>query len=148
MSHQNNTGPGIETASTTTLTNTDYLIGHQASIGGGVLVGHLDSSRITWIGHSRGGEGVLRAYTRDFTGHFTPANFTVDDVQLVSSRSRNFASPGESVGGLRALKLTSGTGDARNPQTVLAVNPPGVADAFGRAVGCGRSKASASGSES
>ena len=48
MSHQNNTSPGIETASTTTLTNTDYIIGHQATIGGGVLNGHIDSHRITW----------------------------------------------------------------------------------------------------
>ncbi len=85
MSHQNNTGPGIHTASTTTLTNTDYLIGNQASIGGGVLVGHLDHHRITWLGHSRGGEGVLRAYTRVFTGVYTPSNFTADDIVLVSS---------------------------------------------------------------
>jgi len=85
MSHQNNTAPGIETASTTTLTNTDYLIGNQATIAGGVLVGHLDSSRITWIGHSRGGEGVLRAYTRVDTGAYTPASFTAADVKVVSS---------------------------------------------------------------
>ena len=61
MSHSNNTGPGIETASTTTLTNTDYIIGNQATIGGGVLNGHIDSHRITWIGHSRGAEGITRA---------------------------------------------------------------------------------------
>jgi hypothetical protein len=32
MAHQNKTGPGIETASTTTLTNTDYIIENQATI--------------------------------------------------------------------------------------------------------------------
>ena len=85
MSHQNNTGPGIETASTTTLTNTDYIIGNQATIAGGVLNGHIDSSRITWIGHSRGGEGITRAYDRLFDGTYAPTNFTIDDVVLLSS---------------------------------------------------------------
>ena len=85
MSHQNNTGPGIQTASTTTLTNTDYIIGNQDIIQGGVLDGHLDSSRITWIGHSRGGEGVVRAHTRVRLGGYTPTNFTLDDIALISS---------------------------------------------------------------
>ncbi|HIG12615.1 MAG TPA: hypothetical protein EYG30_07410 [Planctomycetes bacterium] len=85
MSHQNETAPGIETASTTTLTNTDYFLGNLASIAAGALAGHIDSSRIAWIGHSRGGEGVVRAYTRLATGHFVPANYTQADIQLVSS---------------------------------------------------------------
>ncbi len=85
MSHENNTGPGIETASTTTLTNTDYIIGSQGSIGGGVLDGHLDSHAVTWIGHSRGAEGITRAYDRLFDGDYTPANFTINDVILLSS---------------------------------------------------------------
>ncbi len=85
MSHQNNTGPGIETASTTTLTNTDYIITNQATIAGGVLNGHIDSNRITWIGHSRGAEGITRAYDRLFDGIFTPGSFTIDDVVLLSS---------------------------------------------------------------
>jgi hypothetical protein len=85
MSHQNNTGPGIESASTTTLTNTDYLIGNQATIADGVLNGHIDSHRMTWIGHSRGGEGVVRAYDRIFTGAYTPDNFQLQDIILISS---------------------------------------------------------------
>ncbi len=84
MSHQNNTSPGIETASTTTLTNTDYIIANQGSIGGGVLNGHIDSSAITWIGHSRGGEGITRAYDRIVDG-YTPSAFTLEDVVLLSS---------------------------------------------------------------
>ncbi len=84
MSHENNTGPGIETASTTTLTNTDYIIGNQGSIQGGVLNGHIDSSRITWIGHSRGAEGIARAYDRIYDG-YTPSYFTIDDIVLLSS---------------------------------------------------------------
>jgi hypothetical protein len=85
MSHSNNTGPGIETASTTTLTNTDYIIGNQGSIAGGVLDGHLDSHHITWIGHSRGGEGITRAYDRIFDGTYTPSHFVIEDVVLLSS---------------------------------------------------------------
>lgn len=85
MSHQNNTMPGIETASTTTLTNTDFLIGNIDTIAGGALVGHLDPHRITWIGHSRGGEGVVRAYQRVLDGSYVPQHFTVQDIVLVSS---------------------------------------------------------------
>ncbi len=85
MAHENNTGPGIESASTTTLTNTDYIIGYQGSIGGGILDGHIDSHRITWIGHSRGGEGVVRAYDRLYDGAYVPQFYTVDDVVLISS---------------------------------------------------------------
>jgi len=84
MSHENNTSPGIETASTTTLRNTDYIIGNQGSIGGGVLNGHIDSHAITWIGHSRGGEGITRAYDRLVDG-YTPEYYTIDDVILLSS---------------------------------------------------------------
>lgn len=85
MSHQNNTQPGIEAASTTTLTNTDYLLGNLPIIAGGALVGHLDTSRIFWIGHSRGGEGIARAYDRIFDGTYAPTNFTINDIKLLSS---------------------------------------------------------------
>ncbi|MGB0952754.1 MAG: hypothetical protein ACPG31_05995 [Planctomycetota bacterium] len=85
MSHSNNTGPGIFTASTTTLTNTDYILGNLATIAGGALQGHLDDSRITWLGHSRGGEGVAQAYDRVHDGLYVPNEFTVDDIMLVSS---------------------------------------------------------------
>lgn len=85
MSHQNNTMPGIETASTTTLTNTDYLLGNLATIAGGALQGHVDGHRIAWIGHSRGAEGVARAYDRMFDGTYTPTNFQRSDIRLVSS---------------------------------------------------------------
>ncbi len=84
MSHQNNTGPGIETASTTTLTNTDYILGNLGTIGGGVLDGHIDSHSIVWIGHSRGGEGVVRAYDRLVDGAIAQ-EFGYEDVVLISS---------------------------------------------------------------
>ena len=85
MSHSNNTGPGIETASETTLSNTDHLLGNLATIAGGVLDGHVDGHTIVWIGHSRGAEGVVRAYDRLFDGNYVPANYGLDDIQLVSS---------------------------------------------------------------
>ncbi len=85
MSHTNNTGPGIETASTTTLTNTDYILANQATIGGGVLDGHIDGHQIFWIGHSRGGEGVVRAYDRVATGNYVPTNFVLSDIRAICS---------------------------------------------------------------
>ena len=85
MSHQNDTVPGIETASTTTLTNTDYLLGNLDLIEGGVLEDRLDTECITWIGHSRGGEGVARAYDRILDGEYVPIEFEADDIVLISS---------------------------------------------------------------
>ncbi|MDA1113262.1 MAG: hypothetical protein O3A95_03070 [Planctomycetota bacterium] len=85
MSHSNNTSPGIFSASTTTLTNTDYFLSNLASIDGGVLDGHIDSHNITWLGHSRGGEGVVQAYDRVHDGLFIPTDFVIEDIKLVSS---------------------------------------------------------------
>jgi hypothetical protein len=85
MSHQNNTVPGIETASETTLTNTDHFLGNLSTIAGGVLEGHVDSGTIAWIGHSRGGEGITRAYDRLFDGDYLPANYSIDDIAVLSS---------------------------------------------------------------
>jgi hypothetical protein len=85
MSHENNTGPGVGPASITTLTNTDYLLGNLATIGGGVLAGHIDAGSIVWLGHSRGGEGVTRAYDRLVEGNFVPVSYTSDDIRLISS---------------------------------------------------------------
>lgn len=85
MSHQNNTQPGIETASTTTLQHTQAMIAQQGTIVGGALNGHIDANTIVWIGHSRGGEGVTRAYDRIFDGTFTPTNYALADIKLVSA---------------------------------------------------------------
>ncbi len=85
MSHQNNTGPGIETASTTTLTNTDFFLGRLATIEGGALLGHIEVEQMTWLGHSRGGEGVARAYDRIFDGDWVPKHYALEDIQLVTS---------------------------------------------------------------
>jgi len=79
--------PGIETASTTTLTHTDYFFGNLATIAGGALNGRIDKSRTVWIGHSRGGEGVVRAYDRIVTGSYNPVNYSLSDILVVSSIS-------------------------------------------------------------
>jgi hypothetical protein len=85
MSHQNNTVPGSDSASLTTISNTDYILGNLATIGGGVLNGHVDPNTIIWIGHSRGGEGVVRAYERMVLGLNNPVNYDENDIQIISS---------------------------------------------------------------
>ena len=113
MAHQNNTSPGIETASTTTLTNTDYLLGNQATIAGGVLNGHLDSHRIVWIGHSRGAEGITRAYDRIYDGSYTPQHFTLQDILLLSSMlPTDFLGTGNSTPHGANYHLWTASGDA------------------------------------
>ncbi len=88
-SFRNNVGngdpAGTQTAAQTTLTNTDYVLGNLATIGGGVLEGHVDAHRIAWMGHSTGGEAVVRAYTRLLDGGFAPQHFTAGDIVLISS---------------------------------------------------------------
>jgi hypothetical protein len=85
MSHQNQTGPGIESASNTTLNNTQYFLSNLGTIAGGALVNHVDNNNIMWIGHSRGGEGVVRAYDKLFDGTSNPSAYDIDDIVLVSS---------------------------------------------------------------
>ncbi len=85
MAHQNNTVPGIETASTTTLEHTDAILAAPATLAGGALAGKIDATRIVWIGHSRGGEGVARAYDRIFDGTYVPTLYGLAAIRLVSS---------------------------------------------------------------
>lgn len=85
MTHQNETQPGIETASTTTLTNTDWFLSNLDTVGDGALVGLVDDTRIAWIGHSRGGEGVVRAYTRLREGAFVPDGYDAEDIRVITS---------------------------------------------------------------
>jgi hypothetical protein len=85
MSHQNDTMPGPEAASVTTLTNTEYLLGNLGTIAGGALAGHVDAGRIVWIGHSRGGEGVVRAFDKLIDGTTVAVNFSAASLRLVSS---------------------------------------------------------------
>ncbi|MFG0285640.1 MAG: hypothetical protein ACF8R7_14575 [Phycisphaerales bacterium JB039] len=112
MCNQNDTVPGIETASTTTYLHTDAFLGSLDTIGGGVLQGHVDSSRIMWIGHSRGGEGVARAYTRVRDGLVSTVNYDADDVIAVSSIApNNSLGAGQTEPGLVNYHLLWGSAD-------------------------------------
>ncbi|MHC4261169.1 MAG: poly(ethylene terephthalate) hydrolase family protein [Planctomycetota bacterium] len=85
MSHQNNTVPGIASASTTTLTNTEAFLAGLDTIAGGVLDGKIIRDEIAWIGHSRGGEGIVRAYDRLVDNQFTSVEYDDSDIVLLSS---------------------------------------------------------------
>lgn len=112
MAHQNNTGPGIETASTTTVANTDYFLLNLATLGDGALDGHINSHQITWIGHSRGGEGVVRGYDRLVDGDITAGAYTIDDVVLIASIAPTvFEEVSESDPHDRPYHLIAGTSD-------------------------------------
>ncbi|MBL9077292.1 MAG: hypothetical protein JNL08_07310 [Planctomycetes bacterium] len=110
MSHQNNTVPGSHTAAQSTLANTDYILANQATIGGGVLNGRIDDHKIVWIGHSRGADGVARAYDLLFNGGATPAQFTRADIVLVSSMA-----PVDFGGFDGSAPLLGGTGNGSHP---------------------------------
>ena len=83
ISHQNNTVPGIETSSTTTLQHTNAIIAQQATVAAGAIAGKIDVSRIAWIGHSRGGEGIVRGYDRLFDATYTPTNYGLSNIKLL-----------------------------------------------------------------
>jgi len=87
MSHENNTMPGSHTAAVTTLTNTQYILSNLATIAAGALNTHVDNHNIIWIGHSRGGDGVARAYDLLFRAAAVPmpTAYTIADIKLVSS---------------------------------------------------------------
>jgi predicted dienelactone hydrolase len=85
MSHQNDTVPGIETASTTTLEHTESFLAQLGTIAAGALNGKVDGDRIVWIGHSRGGEGIARGYDRLFDATFTSPNYQIADIRLLIS---------------------------------------------------------------
>ena len=114
MSHENNTGPGIETASQTTLTNTDFFLNHLATIAGGALDGHVDATRLVWIGHSRGGEGVVRAYDKLADGTHAPTSgYALGDIRLISSIApTDFLGPTSSTPHGATYHLWTGGADA------------------------------------
>ena len=75
--------PGIETSSTTTLQHTSAIIAQQATVAGGAINGKIDASKITWIGHSRGGEGIVRAYDRIFDGTYSPTGYGLTGIKFL-----------------------------------------------------------------
>jgi hypothetical protein len=85
MSHRNNTVPGPVTAAVTTITNTDVFLAMHPSMEGGLLDGHIDQDQIAWVGHSRGGEGVVLAYHDMVRGAAHTSVLEAENVVLVSS---------------------------------------------------------------
>ena len=85
--HTNDTGGGdpdaTMSAAISTIDNIDFVIGYQDTIAGGVLNGHLDQHNIVSIGHSTGGEGVVRAYTGICNGDYFPWHFDEEDYSLI-----------------------------------------------------------------
>ncbi|UYV11372.1 MAG: hypothetical protein NCW75_08650 [Phycisphaera sp.] len=84
MSHQNDTIPGIEAASDSMLRHADAFISGYASFAP-ELAGRIDTSRIMWIGHSRGGEGVVRATSKIVDGVYVPQSYGLSDFKVTSS---------------------------------------------------------------
>src|SRR5262249_23571028 len=87
VSIANNTGPGPNSAADTTLGHADAFIdqAEAGAIAGGALVGHIDTHKIVWIGHSRGAEAVAIAYDRLFAGTHTPPHFVRKNTRVISS---------------------------------------------------------------
>ena len=85
VSHANNTGPGVNAASNTTLTNVELFLGSLDLIAGGVLRERVDAHQMVWIGHSRGGEGIIRAYNKLKAGSALATLYSAEDVRLLSS---------------------------------------------------------------
>lgn len=84
MSHQNDTIPGIEAASDSMVRHADAFLGNYGTFVP-ALAGRVDTSRVMWIGHSRGGEGVVRATSKIVDGIYVPQNYSLDDFKVTSS---------------------------------------------------------------
>jgi len=117
MSHGNNTGPSSGLyASLTTCGHTDAFFHLLPSIASGALVGHVDSHRIIWVGHSRGGEGVAFAYRRISApgpDAYTPTYYTADDIILVDSMLPvDFFGPNRTNPGAANYHLWTASGDS------------------------------------
>ncbi len=112
MSHRNNTEPGPVAASRTTIDNTDALLAGLPQFEGGVLDGEIDGSAIVWIGHSRGGEGVVLAWRDLANGQQTAQQFGASDVVLISSIAPTlFEGPEQADPGDTPYHLIAGSAD-------------------------------------
>jgi hypothetical protein len=111
MAHRNDTGPGVQAAATTTLNNTDAFIRNRELIAGALGPG-VDEGRIVWIGHSRGGEGILVAHERLRSGTANVQELVAEDIVLLSSIAPTvFESVTTSSPGDVPMHLLSGSAD-------------------------------------
>ncbi|MBX2797560.1 MAG: hypothetical protein KTR31_07830 [Myxococcales bacterium] len=112
MSHRNDTQPGVVSASITTLDNVEAFVGALATFDGGALDGHVDPTTQAWIGHSRGGEGILIAYHDLFRGATSRQGFDHTHVKLLSSIAPTvFLSPVDANPHTAVQHLISGSAD-------------------------------------
>jgi hypothetical protein len=112
MSHYNNTEPGPVAASRTTVDNTDALLGALGTFAGGALDGEIDTTAIVWVGHSRGGEGVVLAWRDLQTGQQSADNYSASDVVLISSIAPTlFEGPQQADPGPTPYHLIAGSAD-------------------------------------
>lgn len=110
-SHRNNTAPGVESAASTTLENTDAFVRNHGILEPS-LEGRVDVGRIAWIGHSRGGEGVLLAYDRLVDGTANVQALAPEHVALISTIAPTvFTGPGQARAGDRPYHLMAGSAD-------------------------------------
>ncbi len=85
MSHANNTTAGVVAASQTTLQHVDALLAQTDTIPQLAAVnGRIDADNQSWIGHSRGGEGVTIAYDALFDG-VVRISYQRSDIKFVSA---------------------------------------------------------------
>lgn len=68
---------------------TDAFLGQLDTIQGGVLDGLVDSTRVSWIGHSLGGRAVVLAYDDLVEGSYVPTNYDLSSVKLISAIAAN-----------------------------------------------------------
>ena len=101
MSHRNNVGSGnaaaTETASQTALENIDVFLSDVGVLAGGVLEGRVDPHRIVHMGHSTGGECVVRARNRLVEGSYVSQWITAEDIVLINSFAPVSFLPAEEV---------------------------------------------------
>lgn len=83
ISHENNTD-GYEGRTPRVLLNTDAILEQQGTIEGGVLDGHIDETRIVFIGHSLGGEEAIIGGYHLKKGKYKPTYFTPEALRLVA----------------------------------------------------------------
>jgi hypothetical protein len=97
ITHQNATDLGVNAAADTTLQHTWAFLALHGVISG-ALVGKVDASRIVFIGHSRGGEGVVLAYKKLHDGGYPNGYYDHTDISLVSAMAPTDYNGNDAIG--------------------------------------------------
>ncbi|MFN0057593.1 MAG: hypothetical protein ACKVX7_03980 [Planctomycetota bacterium] len=83
VSLENGASLGIEAAALASLAGIAFFVDNLALIGSGELAGHVDVSRMAWIGHGQGSEAMVRAYALFATGVWSHPALLPGSVRLV-----------------------------------------------------------------